>query len=67
MSAKRVCVWIAECEICAVTKEFDADLSVEDLGTAMREAGWELPGYGGSFCPRCSRAVKTLSKKIVQK
>lgn len=59
MSARLV--WLASCEVCETTKEFDGDLSVEELGDAAREAGWELPGYGGMFCARCALAVKTLS------
>lgn len=62
MSARLV--WIATCEICETTKEFDGDLSVEKLGAAAREEGWELPGYGGMFCARCANAVKQLSRRM---
>jgi hypothetical protein len=55
-------VWIAECEVCETTSEFDGSLDVEELGEATRAAGWELPIYGGMFCARCARAVKTLSR-----
>lgn len=60
MSAQKV--WLVECDICSTTKSFDPDLSVEELGEAARELDWELPIYGGMFCPRCSKAVKSLSK-----
>lgn len=61
MSARRA--WIAACEICDTTSEFDGSLSVEELGNAARAAGWELPVYGGMFCSRCARAVKVLSQR----
>ena len=61
MSARLV--WIAECEICALEKQFDGSLSVDELGEAAREAGWKLPIYGGMFCARCAGAVKTLSRR----
>lgn len=59
MSARRV--WIATCEICESTKEFDGFMTEIELGSALLAAGWELPGYGGTFCVRCARAVKALS------
>lgn len=59
MSARLV--WMATCEVCEITREFDGSLSVDELGDAARAAGWGLPVYGGMFCPRCSHAVKTLS------
>jgi len=55
-------VWIATCEVCETTKEFDGSLSVEQLGEAARAEGWELPVYGGMFCARCAHAVKVLSR-----
>lgn len=61
MSARRV--WIAACEICETTKEFDGSLSVDELGTAARAAGWELPIYGGMFCAPCASAVKALGRR----
>jgi len=62
MSARLV--WIAQCEVCDATDEFDGTLNVEELGSAAREEGWETPPYGGLLCQRCSRAVKTLSEHI---
>ncbi len=59
MSARRV--WIATCEVCETTHEFDGSLSVEQLGDAAHAVGWETPGYGGMYCARCARAVKALS------
>lgn len=59
MSARLV--WIAECEVCETTSEFDGTLSIEALGEAARAAGWKLPPYGGMFCTRCANAVKALS------
>jgi hypothetical protein len=56
-------VWIATCEICERTEEFDGSLSVEELGAAARTAGWELPVYGGMFCNPCHRTVKALSQR----
>ena len=61
MSARLV--WVATCEVCETTKEFDGSLSVDALGRAARAAGWELPVYGGMFCQRCAHAVKTLSRR----
>ena len=58
MSARLV--WIASCEVCQTTQEFDGSLNVEELGEAARDAGWEMPVYGGMFCARCARAVKIL-------
>lgn len=55
-------MWIAECEICETTREFDGPLSIEELGDAARAGGWELPGYGGMFCGRCAHSVKVLSR-----
>jgi hypothetical protein len=60
MSARLV--WIATCEICETTSQFDGLLSVPELGNAARAAGWELPCYGGMFCARCARAVTNLSR-----
>lgn len=60
MSARLV--WIAACEVCETTSEFDGALSVEALGVSARESGWEMPAYGGMFCARCANAVKTLSR-----
>lgn len=60
MSARLV--WLATCEVCETTSEFDGALSVEELGAAARAAGWDLPIYGGMFCARCARAVKALSR-----
>ena len=60
MSARLV--WIASCEVCYTTSEFDGSLSVEELGDAACAAGWELPVYGGMFCAKCARAVKILSR-----
>jgi hypothetical protein len=62
MSARRV--WIAECEVCGTTKEFDGSHTEVELGSDLRAAGWELPGYGGTFCPRCAAAVKKLSGRV---
>jgi len=59
MSARLV--WIATCEVCETTSEFDGSLTVEELGEAARAAGWELPGYGGMLCSRCSHAVRVLA------
>jgi hypothetical protein len=58
MSARLV--WIATCEVCETTTEFDGSLTVKELGDAARVAGWKLPGYGGMFCARCAHAVKVL-------
>jgi hypothetical protein len=44
MSARLV--WIATCEVCEITAEFDGSLTVEELGGAARAAGWELPNPG---------------------
>jgi hypothetical protein len=60
MSARLM--WIATCEICETTTTFDGALTVDELGDAARAANWELPGYGGMFCPRCARAVEILSR-----
>ena len=60
MSARLV--WVASCEICETTREFDGSLSVEELGDAARAVDWELPGYGGMFCPRCAHAVNVLKQ-----
>jgi len=59
MSARHV--WVATCEICEVSAEFDGTLSVEELGNAARAAGWELPVYGGMFCSRCANTIKILA------
>lgn len=56
-------MWIATCEVCETTSEFDGSLNVEELGDAARNAGWDLPFYGGMFCNRCANAVKTLSRR----
>jgi hypothetical protein len=64
MSARRI--WIITCEICEKTKEFDGSLSVEELGIAAHDIGWELPVYGGMFCTMCTRAVKALATKGVE-
>lgn len=62
MSARLV--WITTCDVCeTATNELPGGLTVEELGVALRGQGWELPRYGGTFCPRCSNAVKTLSDK----
>lgn len=55
--------WIVTCEICDATTEHDAALTIEQLGEAIRAAGWTLPIYGGTFCPRCQRAIETLSNR----
>jgi len=54
-------VWVAQCEVCDQTREFDGSLTVEQLGDAMRAAGWSLPMYGGTFCAGCAAAVRRLS------
>ena len=56
MSAERA--WVVTCEICSATKFF-TDRTEGELGAAIREAGWSLPVYGGTFCARCTEAVKT--------
>jgi hypothetical protein len=61
MSARLV--WIAECEVCGATEQFDGTLTVEQLGEAAKVTGWELPIYGGMFCRSCYNAVKTLSTR----
>lgn len=60
MSARLV--WIAVCEVCETTEEFDGALGVDQLGEAARATGWELPVYGGMFCNRCAHAVKVLAR-----
>jgi hypothetical protein len=50
---------IASCEICRATQEFDA---TKEIAAAAREAGWYLPGFGGTLCPRCGAAVKRLTE-----
>jgi hypothetical protein len=56
--------WVVTCEIlCGARQKFDGDLDEEKLGEAIRAAGWEIPVYGGTFCPRCYQAVKTLSRR----
>ena len=61
MSARLV--WIATCEVCETTEEFDGSLTEDELGAAARAAGWDLPIYGGMFCRPCARTVKTLSRR----
>lgn len=62
MSARRV--WIAQCEVCETTEEFDGSMDEVELGSAARAHGWELPIYGGMFCARCSYTVKILSRSV---
>jgi len=59
MSARLM--WVATCEICETTSQFDGILTEKKLGDAAQAAGWELPPYGGMFCSRCARAVKVLA------
>lgn len=61
MSARLV--WLVACEVCETVAEHDGALGTDALGDAIRSAGWQLPVYGGTFCARCARAVRELSRR----
>lgn len=54
--------WRVTCDLCEQTRlELDGDLSVDALGEAIREAGWIMPVYGGTFERECYNRMRLLT------
>ncbi|QBP30267.1 hypothetical protein KDW77_gp53 [Mycobacterium phage Pinnie] len=54
--------WRVTCDLCEQTRlELDGDLSVDALGEAIREAGWIMPVYGGTFERSCYNRMRLLT------
>ena len=57
-------VWVATCDLCErTTIEFDGDLTEQELGAKLLEAGWQLPIYGGTIEPKCWAAMRKLNAR----
>lgn len=57
-------VWVTTCDLCEKTTiEHDGDLTEQELGEKLLEAGWQLPVYGGTIEPKCWAAMRKLNAR----